>query len=1004
MPSKPQQNSRRSLYEPLDFFMLRTPVLPLETLDDSGEDAFGNLKYRELIQEALAIASPSLLKTLRNSDHPRKRHKAQSSLRRYLLRMATRPTPFGLFAGFSWGTLGAQTAVELDDIAHSLKHVRPDQKWLLALVAFLEQRWDIVKNARVIRNPAILATPGRLVLPFFSGLGQQAEGKVTRDISIRATSASQAALELAMQSLSVQELVDKLRARFPETPVTKIQEFLHQLIQQEFLITSLRPPLTVDSPLDYLIEELQDNPEAQPEWTDLCNLKQAFATYEASQLGEGIKAQTALTERMREESALQVDLARQTRVATLPQEVAQELSRALEVLWRISPTPQRLPHLAAYHQEFLERYGSHREIPVLELLSPELGLGAPASYQGAPGYRKEPVSTLRNETRQALLCELAMTAVRDANREVQLTDRQVEQLASAPFEPTDAPDYAEIYAEILAKSAGAIDGGDYLAVIGPNPGTSEMGATFGRFLPFSEEPRMKMQALARRQEADYPEVQFVKASYLPPMGHWGNVAIAPCHYPQELALGTNPGGEAALSLEDVFVGATSDRLYLRSRTTGKELRFQVGQMLSLKHSPNVYRFLVEVSQEGTRGWGGFSWGSLAASPHLPRIRYGKTILSPALWNLSGIPLDESLWHTRIEDWRRRWNVPNLVYLLQGDQRILLDLSKPEHLDELRQACRQKNSVTLAEMVGDRQNRWVKGRDGHYVSEFVIPFRKRGEYRKHHPIPRHFAPDAPRAQRLKPPGSEWFYLKLHVPANREEGFLLDWLYPFAEKMLASGMAEQWHFLRYQDPEPHLRLRLKGNALQLFQESSAWAAPLLESGNLQQVAIETYHREFERYGGPDRTELAEAAFCTDSRLCCRLLAILQRRDFPWPPISLAAVSLLALMEAFGLSPNEQKHLLPRGEQTPHSLDPLCLAGSDLSGLQTLPYGVILRDALSGDLGTFTRYGKALESELKPVILKSLLHMHCNRLLGRERPLELQAQALARKILERKVRISK
>ena len=91
---------------------------------------------------------------------------------------------------------------------------------------------------------------------------------------------------------------------------------------------------------------------------------------------------------------------------------------------------------------------------------------------------------------------------------------------------------------------------------------------------------------------------------------------------------------------------------------------------------------------------------------------------------------------------------------------------------------------------------------------------------------------------------------------------------------SGLALQWFFLRYADPDPHLRLRWKGDpdtlTCHLLPEITRFTSTLISDGLVSRLAIDTYDRELERYGGPEGTDISEQIFWADSRAVMRLLA--------------------------------------------------------------------------------------------------------------------------------------
>ena len=83
--------------------------------------------------------------------------------------------------------------------------------------------------------------------------------------------------------------------------------------------------------------------------------------------------------------------------------------------------------------------------------------------------------------------------------------------------------------------------------------------------------------------------------------------------------------------------------------------------------------------------------------------------------------------------------------------------------------------------------------------------------------------------------------------------------FCEFVHAAGLAEEWFFIRYSDPDSHLRLRFRGVPErlvgQLVPQVCSWAAELMSEELCLRFCIDTYYREVERYGGEAGAAAAE-----------------------------------------------------------------------------------------------------------------------------------------------------
>jgi thiopeptide-type bacteriocin biosynthesis protein len=137
------------------------------------------------------------------------------------------------------------------------------------------------------------------------------------------------------------------------------------------------------------------------------------------------------------------------------------------------------------------------------------------------------------------------------------------------------------------------------------------------------------------------------------------------------------------------------------------------------------------------------------------------------------------------------------------------------------------------------------------------------------------PRASSPERSFLPGSEWLYLKLYTGAATADRLLVETVAPLVKSALGSGAADGWFFLRYGDPDWHLRLRFHGapeRLRQLAGELPEVLEPLHQQGLLWKVQLDTYEREVERYGGPEAMLLVERLFQADSEAVLELLSLL------------------------------------------------------------------------------------------------------------------------------------
>ena len=138
-----RRRGARALYDPIGPVLVRAPVLPVEAYLGLAPGA----PLDPLVRTALAVGSRDLLPQLDRKDTER----ARATLLRYLIRMSTRPTPYGLFAAVGLAEPGDATELRIAGAPRT--RTRPDMEWLLALVGRLEGRPGGPPRAARLREP-----------------------------------------------------------------------------------------------------------------------------------------------------------------------------------------------------------------------------------------------------------------------------------------------------------------------------------------------------------------------------------------------------------------------------------------------------------------------------------------------------------------------------------------------------------------------------------------------------------------------------------------------------------------------------------------------------------------------------------------------------------------------------------------------------------------------------------------------------------------------------------
>ncbi|MFI0220381.1 lantibiotic dehydratase [Streptomyces lydicus] len=951
---------------------------------------------------------PLRLKTLR---------RIAVTLAKYHLRMRHRPTPFGLFAGVALADFGDGPSLTIG--SHHRTVSRPDAAWLQKVVEQLLEVPEVLVRTRLCANNLRTERDSRIILLD----RHETAGQRQVEPSIRSTTVVRTVLETATAPLAWEELAAEVTKRFPQAPTDTVRRCLTQLVRGGFLLTDLEPPSDCPDALGHILDRLRglDHPVVAA----LRGIQEALKDLDAVPPSGREKALVTVSGHMEEvhgaEHTIQAILTLDAAL-TLPMEVAREAERVASVLWELSRPAPGAHMLREYQLRFLERYGTDTAVPVLELLDPVRGLGLPDHHRQHTATGAEPAETEAAARWDRALGELLPTAVGTGVREVELDEQTITKLINLRARDAEAPPSLELGAELTAESWEALCIGDFQLVLGATSNSPTAGATFGRFSSsLGAQAHQMIGNVARRgQHTDVHDSEIPACvSYRPTTPRSGNISTVPQWLPHRIPLGVGPAAADTTDLpaESLAVCADLDRLHLIDTVSGKRVRALSYSMLqpASGHIPSIARFLLELAAPDRYPL--WDWGAWNAAPALPRVRYGRTVLAPARWRPSRDLLAAAAetrqepkgpsWEEHVAAWRKRWELPQHVLVAKDDSRIPLDLEDPLHLLVFRDELRRSPRLLVTEQPpGASGSSWFRSTQGSHPCEVVIPLVRKAATPAPAPL-RRPAPAAGGRPTLHLPGGEWLYAKVYIPEALHHRVLTRFLGQLTNpSLLRECRVDSWFFLRYADPDPHLRLRFHGKEKSLWGSFlpalRSWMENLHEAGLASRLVLDAYEPEVNRYGGPHAIGKAEHVFHTDSLVVCDQLRATTNGPETQTVVESAALGTLAV-----LSPFAAADIILGALAAPHVLErraEVSRASKEALAARLTPQGRPLaaghaphNDIWHVRAAALTEFSEALpqwrsqEGQL-PTEALSLAHMHCNRLLGTNRSAETLALATA------------
>ncbi len=965
-------------------FLVRNTILSVKDKQSFTEytQVIETANNNKVFLEQLLIANPKLYDTLQkyNAGLLKKKRvkKLFESVYKYYKRSYLRSTPFGLFSETSIGTFSENSKSELN--GETTKGVILDTQWLIRLVHQMER--DFSRKLSFVINNANYEFGDRIFQVYTINSSDLEE------VNIKSTNVYQIISKTCESGFQkYEEICESVTASYGDEYRELSEQYINSLIVNHYLVSNLQKDILSDFSWETFLNKVEEIDDSKKYLIPLKRVQKLIQEYSELEIGEGLEKLKEIYQEMSQilanDNYIQIDLFSNSEI-TFDTEQKQQLERLADFIGNTTKSVNRT-YLDDYKDKFIEKYGVDQEVQIVELFDSTFGIGAPYNYTHPQNdfYELEPNTAYFSEEEREKYLSKYVEAIKN-NEAINFEDLESHYQKIAA-EKNSKLQGLELFLDLAKKDEKDI------FVLGNIIGNNNLGGASGRFSALSPELKNYHKSIVDsiEKENESKGITSCEIVFLPENIRHANVMHTSIERKRVLPVFTSTSHDE-VQLTNIYIGIDdNEEFYARDISTQEVLKFYVTSMYNKTLFSNELRFLYEISLDDN--FGNLPWELIYRDfDYVPRLVFGDIVVSPAKWKIR----EEDMKTEEItKEFLQSKGVPKEFYIVNGDNKVylsqenLLDMSMLEA--QIKKSAKRNDFVELQEYIedGDVVSKRQKGR----VSDVVVPFvRKTTPDNDSKKFTREKRVSV--EQREKLPFTDWLYIKLYISTNRQDEFLLSYLPEIQE--IIENLGGQLFFLRYTDPQPHIRLRIKCSNLFLAYNS---ILEILKNSRENRVMstfdISTYDQEVERYGGFETLELSEQIFCADSKTIPTLLTVTKEANNDWSVDDVSILMDYRYLKWFFQNDNQEilKFLhLVSPEKVEENVNEKIVHYHNLLETDNLD-GRIFSDKNFEDLKRtvealfYKMVSQNYDTQKVYSIIDSIIHVHNNRLIGINRDKE-------------------
>lgn len=825
----------------------------------------------------------------------KERKKIIATLYKYFKRFTTRTTPFGLMAGCGviyWSST-KEGIVLRDKIDY---HCRLDMQVEVALINRVTKDEKLYKWQRFSLNNSLYVTGEKIryVERKFESKGWSYH--ISEVINNRVLERLILILSNGNELMYDDLVLEVVKLGFSRE---KSILFVGKLISSEFILSHIYPELTGNDMIinikNFLDSILTKDIELEKLNSVLGEIIQIikYSGEEPFNPENTINLISSLLESLHipfsRNYVVQVDSFPNFKPNNLSLTVKPAILEALSFLDKNFGEPIFNPELNSFKERFVTRYGEN-EMPLLKVLDTEIGLGYGKKVNGT-GDPNPYINDLNLEIsdersihwrrNDAVLLNRLLKSKKEDNNTIQLKDSD---FSDSNFIEGHYPDTMGVMFRLVEENE------KQKIVLEYANGPSALHF-IGRFTSGSDEIRELGKELALFENNSSVNSVIAEVVHLPE-SRVGNIlkrtTLSPYEIPYLSKVCSSDAVEAVYT-SDLMVSVINDRIKIRSKRLNKEVKPRMSNAHNYRlDTLPVYNFLCDMQSQDHRNDLSFSWGPLVRDyGELPRVEYNGVILKRATWCFNKKEVDKMLQlleennEKDLFNWLKEKKIPMQICLVRGDQELDISLEDPVSKDVLISELKKSpETLKITESFSKKLPNIVTNENGDKMANqfYGILLRKTDEEISLNKNS-HRNEDLPFTNFL--PGSDWIYVKIYSGIRSLEHLLLNELNKLLNHLLEKKFISSWFYVRYADPEEHLRIRFK---LQLGVEPTNVFSIINESlisqlsENFWRVQYDTYIPEIDRYLGIKGVKLVEDVFHIESDFAIDLIRFSDTQNDP------------------------------------------------------------------------------------------------------------------------------